>query len=94
MRDDNGAGIPRTRRGPAPKRGKFPAPVGERGGGGEKSPTRNGGGGGGKFPPGPGPVPRRVKIPVAFPVSRPACNSEITNISFICKFNFYFLKGI
>ena len=40
LRDGNGVGIPRTRQGPAPKRGKFPAPVGERGGGG----------GGGKFP--------------------------------------------
>ena len=50
-RDGNGAGIPRTRRGPAPKRGKFPAPVGDRGGDGEKSPTRRGGGGGGKFLP-------------------------------------------
>jgi len=52
IRDGNGAGIPRIRRGPVPKRGKFPAPVGDRGGDGEKSFTRSGGGGGGggKFP--------------------------------------------
>jgi len=46
-RDGNGAGIPRPRRGPASERGKFPAPVGERGGDGEKNPPRSGGGGGG-----------------------------------------------
>ena len=50
-RDGNGAGIPRPRRGPTPKRGKFPAPVGERGGGG----------GGGIFPrPRPASLPSLV----------------------------------
>jgi len=64
-RDGNGAGIPRPRRGPAPKREKFPAPVGERGGGGEENPPRNGGGGGGGgiFPrPRPAPLPSLVEV--------------------------------
>ena len=67
-RDGNGAGIPRPRRGPAPKRGKFPAPVGEQGGGGEENPPRSGGGGGGGgggiFPrPRPAPLPSLDKPP-------------------------------
>ena len=58
LRVGNRAGIPRPRLGPAPHRGKIPAPNGDGDGDGEKiqSPSGDGDGDGGQFSPVPVPA--------------------------------------
>ena len=71
----NGAGIPRTHWDPAPKWGKFPGPVGERGRGGSNPLPEAGAGE--NSSPSPSPFPRQVKFPVFFPAPRPAVNIKL-----------------
>ena len=82
----NGAGIPRTRRGPAWE--KFPGLVGEQGGvipypgTGENS------------SPSPSPFSHRVKFSVFFPFSRPAVIVKLQIYPSFTNLVFIILKGI